>query len=92
MDIRKENKYLVFESCLLNLLRRCCNCGREVELNTFVRGTLLTVSDSCSEGHVLNWQSQPLVKRYGSRQPVIICSYSVLWPYFYRDCQHGSNA
>ena len=41
-DIRNEKKYLVFESCLLQLLKRCCNCGQEVELNTYVRGTLLT--------------------------------------------------
>lgn len=40
-DIRKENKYLVFESCLLQLLKWCCNCGQEVELN--IKGTLLTV-------------------------------------------------
>ena len=72
-DIRNEKKYLVFESCLLQLLKRCCNCGREVELNTYVRGTLLTVrgtlltvKGTCTEGHVLNWQSQPLVKDVGA--------------------------
>ena len=65
-DIRNEKKYLVFESCLLQLLKRCCNCGQEVELNTYVRGTLLTVKGTCTEGHVLNWQSQPLVKDMGA--------------------------
>ena len=65
-DIRNEKKYLVFEYCLLQLLKRCCNCGQEVELNTYVRGTLLTVKGTCTEGHVLNWQSQPLVKDMGA--------------------------
>ena len=65
-DIRNGKKYLVFESCLLQLLKRCCNYGREVELNTYVRGTLLTVKGTCTEGHVLNWQSLPLVKDMGA--------------------------
>ena len=45
-DVRNKKKYLVFESCLLQLLKWCCNCGR---------GTLLTVKGTCTEGHVLNW-------------------------------------
>ena len=32
--IRKENKFLVFESCLFKLLKQCRSCGQEVELNT----------------------------------------------------------
>ena len=50
----------MFEFCLLQLLKWCRNCGQEVELNTYVRGTLLTVKGTCTEGYVLNWQSQPL--------------------------------
>ena len=30
--IRKENKFLVVESCLFKLLKQCRSCGQEVEL------------------------------------------------------------
>ena len=66
VDVRKEKKYLVFESCLLQLLKWCCNCGRKVKLNTYVRGTLSTVKGTCTEGHVPNWQSQPLFRDFGA--------------------------
>ena len=56
----------MFESCLFNLLERCYSCGQEVELNTSVRGTLLVVNGTCPDGHVLNWQSQPLVRDLGA--------------------------
>ena len=58
--IRKDNKYIVFESCLFKLLKQCSSCGQEVELNTSVRGTLLVVNGTCPDGDVLTWQSQPL--------------------------------
>ena len=37
-----------------------------VELNTSIRGTLLVVTGTCPDGHVLNWQSQPLVRDMGA--------------------------
>ena len=64
--LRKEKKFIVFESCLFKLLERCCSCGQEVELNTSVRGTLLVVNGTCPDGHALNWQSQPLVRDLGA--------------------------
>ena len=64
--LRKEKKFIVFESCLLKLLEQCRSCGQEVELNTSVRGTLLVVHGTCPDGHVLNWQSQPLVRDMGA--------------------------
>ena len=64
--VRKEKKFIVFESCLLKLLQRCCSCGQEVELNTSVKGTLLMVNGTCPDGHVLNWQSQPLIRDMGA--------------------------
>ena len=57
-----EKKYLVFESYLLQLLKQCCNCGRQVELNTYVRGSLLNVKGTCTARDVLNWQYQQLVR------------------------------
>ena len=56
----------MFESCLFKLLRQCCSCGQEVELNTSVRGTLLMVNGTCPDGHVLSWQSQPLIRDVGA--------------------------
>ena len=56
----------MFESCLFKLLKQCCSCGQEVELNTSVRGTLLLVNGTCPDGHVLSWQSQPLIRDVGA--------------------------
>ena len=56
----------MFESCILKLLEQCCSCGQVVELNTSIKGTLLVVSGTCPDGHVLNWQSQPLVRDMGA--------------------------
>ena len=64
--IRKEKKFIVFESCLFKLLKQCCSCGQEVELNTSVRGALLLVNGTCPDGHVLSWQSQPLIRDVGA--------------------------
>ena len=64
--IRKDNKYIVFESCLFKLLKQNSTCGQEVKLNTSVRGTLLVVNGTCPDGHVLMWQSQTLIKYVGA--------------------------
>ena len=64
--IRKKNKFLVFESCLFKLFKQCRSCGQEVELNTSARGTLLVVKGICPDGHVLSWQSQPLINDMGA--------------------------
>ena len=56
----------VFESCLFKLLKQCRSCGQEVELNTSARGTLLVVNGTCPDGHVLTWQSQPLIRDVGA--------------------------
>ena len=64
--LRKEKRFIVFESCLLKLLEQGRSCGQEVELNTSVRGTLLVVHGTCPDRHVLNWQSQPLVRDMGA--------------------------
>ena len=60
--VAKERKFIVFESQLMQLFQRCHSCGLEVKLKTSIRGTLLVVNGICPDGHVLHWQSQPLVK------------------------------
>ena len=65
-DDFQEHKFLVFESCLLSLFSRCCECGLEVELKTSVRGTLLVINGSCPDGHEVHWQSQPTIRNIGA--------------------------
>ena len=44
------------------LFYRCHSCGLEVKLETSIVGTLLVVNGICPDGHVLHWQSQPMVR------------------------------
>ena len=46
----------------MTLFRRCHSCGLEVKLKTSIVGTLLVVNGICPDGHVLHWQSQPMVR------------------------------
>ena len=61
----------MFDSCLFKLLKQCCSCGQEVELNKFVRDTLLIVNGTCPDGHVLSWQSQPLIRDVGAENLLV---------------------
>ena len=38
------------------------SCGQEIKLEISVIGTLLVVNGICPDGHVLHWQSQPMVR------------------------------
>ena len=59
-DIMGDRKFITFESKLMMLFKS--SCGLEmVELKTSTSGTLLEVSSICPDGHVLFWQSQPVV-------------------------------
>ena len=58
----KDRKFIVFESQLMTLFHRCHSCGLEVQLETSTVGTLLVVNGICPDGHVLHWQSQPMVR------------------------------
>ena len=57
----KDHKFIVFGSQLMKLFCRCHSCGLEAKLETYIVGTLLVVNGICSDGHVLHWQSQPMV-------------------------------
>ena len=61
-DVTKDRNFIVFESQLMQLFYQCCSCGLEVKLKTSVQGTLLVVSGVCPDGHILHWQSQPMVR------------------------------
>ena len=57
-----DQKFIVFELQLMQLFHRYHSCGLEVKLKTFIRGTLLVIRGVCPDGHVLHWQSQPMVR------------------------------
>ena len=59
-----EKKYLVFDSCLNELLKRCLNCGDviiQIERKTI--GSMLSIELTCHSGHTTYWDSQPVVKK-----------------------------
>ncbi|KAM5170491.1 uncharacterized protein ACMZJ9_003387 isoform 1-T2 [Mantella aurantiaca] len=69
-DHVEENKFIVFESCLDELLLSCkckarVNCmGSIVKLQKYRIGTAISVTAYCSKNHKFNlWQSQPLIGR-----------------------------
>eukprot|EP00731_Ephydatia_muelleri_P024187 Em0016g458a len=65
-DIAGSKTYLVYESSLLRLMRKCYVCRQIVVLKTSTRGTLLVVQGSCPDGHKLCWEFQPMVKGIAS--------------------------
>ena len=46
----------------MQLFQQCHSCALEVKLKTYIQGTLLVVSGVCPDGHILHWQSQPMVR------------------------------
>lgn len=59
-----DNKFLVFESELFQLLKWCPVCGAAiVEQEKSSQGTLLFVALTCINNHHSTWQSQPLLNR-----------------------------
>ena len=53
-------KYVVFESCLTQLLSRCLSCGGYCKLEKRMVGSMVNIKAKCSCGFVLNWNSQPM--------------------------------
>ena len=71
----EEHKFIVFESQLLASFHKCHSCGQAVKLETSVIGTLLVENSTCPDGHVLHWQSQPMVRVW----QLVICCYQQLF-------------
>ena len=61
-DVTKHPIFIVFVSQLMQLFQRCHGCGLEVKLKTSIQGTLLVLNGVCPDGHILHWQSQPVVR------------------------------
>ncbi|XP_077554088.1 uncharacterized protein LOC144168961 [Haemaphysalis longicornis] len=62
---RPDMKYIVFESCLLLLLRICAVCAGICDVSLSYFGTCITATTSCrhNPGHRRKWSSQPFVGR-----------------------------
>ena len=60
----REKKFVVFGSCLNELLKRCPECGDAIiQQKSKTCGSMLTVELTCHSGHTKTWESQPVVKR-----------------------------
>ena len=60
----REQKVLVYYSCLLDLFRKCNNCGSNEVLNKpQFFGTCVRIMQTCNLGHQFEWESQP---KFGS--------------------------
>ena len=70
----KDRKFIVFESQLMTLFHRCHSCGLEVKLETSIVGILLVVNGICPDGHVLHWQSQPMVRGMAAGKSKYSCT------------------
>ena len=55
----KDLKFIVLKCQLMTMFH---SFVLEVKLETSVVGTYLVVNNICPDGHVLHWQSQPMVR------------------------------
>ena len=59
-----EKKYLLFDSCLNKLLKRCPDCGDVIiQHDRKTIGSMLSIELTCHSGHTTYWDSQPVVKK-----------------------------
>ncbi|XP_040068383.1 uncharacterized protein LOC115314916 [Ixodes scapularis] len=64
IDYVSERKFIVFESCLDELLGNCPECTALCRITEKkIRGTCLRVHRMCNNGHQHTWTSQPSVNR-----------------------------
>ena len=59
-----EKKFLVFDLCLSTVLKRCPECGDVIaQCDRKTTGSMLSVQLTYHSDHMINWDSQPVVKR-----------------------------
>ena len=56
------NNHKLFEFQLIEIFYRYHSGGLEVKLETSIVGTFFVARVMCPDGHVLHWQSQPMVR------------------------------
>ena len=60
----EDKTFIVFETCLMSLFRKCGICGGEViHWKKRTKGTLLSIETNCCQSHTYLWQSQPHVQQ-----------------------------
>lgn len=64
MPLYEERKFIVFKSCLNELLLVCPLCSHPCKaIDKNVKGTLLHVTRMCINRHVSTWAAQPMINR-----------------------------
>ncbi|CAN8003221.1 unnamed protein product, partial [Ixodes pacificus] len=63
IDYVSERKFIVFESCLDELLANCPECTALCRITEKIKGTCLRVHRMRDNGHQHTWTSQPSVNR-----------------------------
>ena len=59
-----ERKFLIFESCLMQLFVICSTCLAPITtIKKSLYGSMLKISAECHNGHQINWSSQPVHNR-----------------------------
>lgn len=66
MSAQDEQKFIVSESCFLQLFKRCQQCNSCCKVTFTVRGTLVVVAAQCGTGHIMRWQSQPEINGFAA--------------------------
>ena len=57
-----RNKFIVYETCIMELFKQCPVCSRTCRITKTRSGTYLAIRQLCCCGHTRSWQSQPLMK------------------------------
>ncbi|XP_063061927.1 uncharacterized protein LOC134454691 [Engraulis encrasicolus] len=58
----RENKFIVYESCIMELFQKCPLCTRPCDVRSQRLGTFLSVNQQCSHcSHTRRWNSQPIL-------------------------------
>ena len=68
-------KSIVFDSCISKLLKRGPECGYVIaQCERKATGSMLSVQLTCHSGHMINWDSQPVVNRKPLRNLLLAAS------------------
>lgn len=58
----RKNKFIVYESCIMELFQSCPLCTRPCDVSTHRLGTFLSVKQHCLHClHTRHWNSQPVL-------------------------------
>ncbi|CAN7942298.1 unnamed protein product, partial [Ixodes hexagonus] len=71
--LHEELRYIVFESCLLQLFRQCITCQAPCSISTKTEGTPLILTAVCPFEHSRTWHSQPLIHDKGAGN-LLLCA------------------